>query len=166
MNIFNRTKIDELSSYRFYNYRLKFIDNANKIKLLKTRIYFISNHKLKQVKKYLNKYLKKSFITLSKASFIFSILFIKKLNDKLRFYIDYRRLNEIIKRNRYSISLIDKMLIRVQEYRYLTRLNIIVTFNKLRIYSKSENYTIFITFLRVYKYRVLSFDLTNGPTTY
>ena len=113
MNIFNKIKIDELSSYRFYNYYLKFIDNANKIKLLKIRIYFISNYKLKQVKKYLDKYLKKSFITLNKISFVFLILFIKKLNDKLRFYIDYRRLNEIIKRNRYLISLINKILIKV-----------------------------------------------------
>ena len=113
MNIFNRIKIDELLSYRLYNYRLKFINNINKIKLLKTRIYFISNYKLKQVKKYLDKYFKKSFITLSKISFVFLVLFIKKLNDRLRFYIDYRRLNEIIKRNRYLISFIDKILIRV-----------------------------------------------------
>ena len=97
MSIFDRIKIDELSSYRLYNYRLKFIDNINKIKLFKTRIYFIFNYKLKQIKKYLNKYLKKSFITLNKISFIFLILFTKKFNDKLRFYIDYRRLNEIIK---------------------------------------------------------------------
>ena len=99
MNIFNRIKIDELSSYRLYNYRLKFINNTNKIKLLKTRIYLISNYKLKQVKKYLNKYLKKNFITLNKILFVFLILFAKKLNDELRFYIDYYRLNEIIKRN-------------------------------------------------------------------
>lgn len=155
-----------MPSHRLYDYHLKFIDNANKVKLLKTRIYLIFDYKLKQVKKYLDKYLKKGFITSSKTSFIFLVLFAKKFNDGLRFYIDYRRLNEIIKRNRYLISLIDKVLTRVQGCRYLTRLNIIAAFNKLRIHSKSENYTIFVIFLRIYKYRVLSFDLTNGPTTY
>ena len=113
MNIFDRIKADELPPYRLYDHRLEFIDNANKIKLSKTRIYFMSNYKLKQVKKYLDEYLKKDFITLSKTSFVFLVLFAKKLNDELRFCVDYRRLNEIIKRNRYSISLIDEVLARV-----------------------------------------------------
>ena len=94
------------------------------------------------------------------------MLFAKKLNNELRFYVDYRRLNKIIKRNRYFISLINKILIRVQDYKYLTRLNIIAIFNKLRMHSKSENYITFIIFLRVYKYRILLFDLTNELIIY
>ena len=114
----------------------------------------------------MNKYPKKDFITPSKVLFAFLVLFAKKPNKKLRFYVNYRRLNEIIKRNRYLISLIDKILVRIQEYKYLTRLDIIAIFNKLRIHSESENYTIFIIFLRTYKYRILLFDLTNELTTY
>ena len=52
------------------------------------------------------------------------------------------------------------------KYKYLTRLNIIATFNKLRINLSSENLTIFITTLRAYKYRVLLFELTNRPSTF
>ena len=46
-------------------------------------------------------------------TFIFLILFAKKSNKKLRFYINYRHLNEIIKRNQYLILLIDKILVKV-----------------------------------------------------
>ena len=41
------------------------------------------------------------------------MLFIKKSNKELRFCVNYRKLNVIIKRNRYFISLIDEILIRI-----------------------------------------------------
>ena len=80
--------------------------------------------------------------------------------------MDYRRLNEITKRNRYPIPLIDEVLARVQGCKYLTRLDIIAAFNKLRMHPESEDYTTFVTSLGAYKYRVLPFGLTNGPATY
>ena len=113
LNVFNRSKTDELSSHQECDHKLKFINEADKIKLSRSRIYFISSSKLKQVKKYLNEHLKKDFIVLSQVSFVSLILFAKKLNNDLRFCIDYRRLNQIIKRNRYLISLIDEVLIRI-----------------------------------------------------
>ena len=51
LNVFDRIKIDELSSYRFYNYKLKFIENANKIKLSRSYIYLILDRKSDEVKK-------------------------------------------------------------------------------------------------------------------
>ena len=146
--------------------QLKFINEADKIKLSHSRIYLISNPKLKQIKKYLNEHLKKDFIVLSQAPFASSILFAEKLNDNLRFCVDYRRLNQIIKRNRYFISLIDEVLIRIQSCKFMTRLNIIVAFNKLRMHSNSEDFTIFIISLETYKYRVLLFELINEPVNY
>ena len=166
LNVFDRSKTDELSSHRECDHKLKFIDEADKAKLSRSRIYFISSLKLKQIKKYLNEHLKKDFIVPSQALFAFLILFAEKSNDDLRFYVDYRRLNQIIKRNRYSISLIDEVLIRIQNYKYMTRLNIIAAFNKLRMHSNSKDFTIFITSLEIYKYRMLLFELINGLVNY
>ena len=80
--------------------------------------------------------------------------------------MNYKKLNAIIKRNRYFILLIDEVLTRIQGCKYLTRLNIIIVFNKLRMHSDNENFITFVTFLGVYKYRVLSFELTNGSVIY
>ena len=141
-------------------------NDNNKSSLFKSRIYLILDYKLKQLKKYLDEYLKKSFITLSYALFVLLVLFAEKLNKELRFYINYRKLNSIIKRNRYSILLIDKILRQIQSYKYLTRLNIIATFNKLRIYLNSEDFTTFIISLDAYKYRILLFKLINSFAIY
>ena len=65
------------------------------------------------MKKYLKKKTKKIFKILNKILFIYFILFIKKSNEVLRFYVNYRKLNVIIKRNRYFISLINKILEKI-----------------------------------------------------
>ena len=126
----------------------------------------ILKHKFKQVKKYLNEHLKKEFIVSNYVLFALSILFVEKSNEELRFCVDYKKLDVIIKRNRYFILLINEILIRIQDYKYLTRLNIIIVFNKLRMYSNNENFIIFVISLKAYKYRVLLFELTNDSIIY
>jgi len=61
----------------------------------------MSSYKLQKVKEYLKENLKKKFITLSKASFASSILFVKKKDDSLCFCMNYRKLNavEIVSRS-------------------------------------------------------------------
>ena len=165
-NVFDRSQTNILSLYRFYDHKLKFAERTDKNILLKSRIYSISNHKFEQIKKYLNEYLKKRFIVFNHALFASFVLFTKKPNNELRFYVNYRKLNVIIKRNRYFISLIDEILIKIQDCKYLTRLNIIIVFNKLRMHSNNKNFITFVTSLKAYKYRVLSFELINGSVTY
>ena len=166
LDVFDRDKADELPPHRSYDHKLEFIDDADKSKLPRSRIYPMSGHKLEQVKQYLDEHLKKGFIIPSKAPFASPILFAEKPNGGLRFCVDYRKLNAITKRNRYPIPLIDEVLARIQGCKYLTRLDIIAAFNKLRMHPDSEDYTTFITSLGAYKYRVLPFGLTNGPASY
>ena len=165
-NVFDKSQANILSLYRFYNYKLKFAKRANKNIFLKNRIYSILNYKLEQIKKYLNEHLKKRFIILNYALFASFVLFIEKSNNELRFCVNYRKLNAIIKRNRYFISLIDEILIKIQGCKYFIRLNIIIAFNKLRMHSNNENFIIFVIFFGAYKYRVLSFELINDSIIY
>ena len=54
---------------------------------------------LKAVKKYLKNNLNKGFIQVSSVLIVFSMLFIQKPDKELRFYINYRKLNIIIRKN-------------------------------------------------------------------
>ena len=166
INVFNKSQTDILFSHRFYNHKLKFVEKINKNTLSKNRIYLILKYKFEQIKKYLNEHFKKEFIVSSYILFASSILFIEKPNKELRFYVDYRKLNIIIKRNRYFISLINEILIKIQDRKYLIRLNIITAFNILRMHSKSENFIIFVISLEAYKYRMLLFELINDSIIY
>ncbi len=163
LDVFNRAMIDQLSSHRFYDHKIELI---NEEIFSRSRLYQIFNHKLQKIKKYLINHLNKEFIFFSFASYVSLILFIEKKDDSLRFCINYRKLNALIKRDRYSLSLIDETLARIQESKYLTRLNIIVAFNKLHMHSDSKDLTIFIIFFNSYKYYVMLFELINESAFY
>ncbi len=155
--------INQLSSHRFYDHKIKLIDEET---FSRSRLYQMFNHKLQKIEKYLIKHLNKEFIFFSFASYVSLILFAEKKDESLRFCVNYRKLNALIKRDRYSLSLIDETLARIQESKYLTRLNIIVAFNKLRMHSDSKDLTIFIIFFDSYKYYVMLFELINESTFY
>ncbi len=56
----------------------------------------------------------KEFIKESQSSTKYSILFILKLNESLKLYVDYRALNNIMIKNSYSLSLIAELQNRLQ----------------------------------------------------
>jgi len=161
LNVFDREKTIQLLSHRSYDHKIELKDENQSSR---SRLYLMSSHKLQKIKKYLEENLKKKFITLSKASFASSILFVEKKDDSLRFCVNYRKLNALIKRDRYSIFLIDEVLVQIQDSKYLIRLDIIVAFNKLCISTESENLITFVTFFNVYKYKVMLFELINEST--
>jgi len=163
LDMFDRAMIDQLSSHHFYDHKIELIDEKT---FSRSRLYQMFNHKLQKIKKYLINHLNKKFIFFNFASYISLILFIEKKDESLRFCVDYRKLNALIKRDHYSLSLINKTFTHIQESKYLTQLNIIVTFNKLCMHSDSKDLTIFIIFFNSYKYHVMLFELTNESTFY
>ncbi len=158
LDVFDRAQSNKLLSHRFYDHKIELI---NDLTLSCCWIYWMFSVKLLKVKNYLNENLSKKFITSSQTLYFFSVLFALKANEDLRFCVNYRKLNVIFKRNKYSLSLIDEIIDKIVNCKHLTRLNIISAFNKLRMHLNNENYIIFITALEAYKYKMLSFKLTN-----
>jgi hypothetical protein len=110
LNVFSKKKIDVLSSHRKHDHRIE-------LKEEKTHeyasLYNMSEGELLLVKKYLQEHLNKEFIESSTALYAFLILFAKKFGGGLRFCVDYRKLNAIIKKNRYLILLIAETIARL-----------------------------------------------------
>ncbi len=158
LNVFDREKTTQLLSHQLYDHKIELKDESQSSR---SRLYLMLSHKLQKIKKYLEENLKKKFITFSKAFFASLILFVKKKDDNLCFCMNYQKLNALIKRDHYSILLINEVLAWIQDSKYLTWFNIIITFNKLHMSSKSENLTTFVTFFNVYKYKVMLFKLIN-----
>ncbi len=163
LDVFDWAMTDQLSSHRFYDHKIELTDEKTSSR---SRLYHMSDYKLQKMKNYLIEHLNKSFISFSSTSYASFILFVEKKNDSLRFCVDYRKLNALIKRNRYFLSLIDETFACIQDSKYLIQLNIIVIFNKLRMHLSSEDLTIFITSFDFYKYHVMSFELINDSTFY
>ena len=94
--------------------------------------------KLCVIRKYLDKYLNKSFIRPSTLLVAASVLLTRKPGGGIKIYVNYCRLNNIIVKNRYPILLIRKTLDLLSRVKYYTKLDITVTFNWLRIVPGDE----------------------------
>ncbi len=92
---------------------------------------------------------------------IISVLFIKKLKEKLHFCVNYWDLNAITVKNRYSLSLISETLNYLSQAKIFIKLNIISAFNWLQIKEEDEAFIIFYTWFELFKYLIMLFNLCN-----
>ena len=65
------------------------------------------------IKEYVEKMLKKNYIRINTFLYTILILIIKKLNNDLRIYVNYRALNALIIRNQNIFLLIKNILIKL-----------------------------------------------------
>jgi hypothetical protein len=129
-------------------------------------LYKMTAKELETTKQYLVDNLNKGFIAPSQSPFAAPVLFVKKADGSLRFCIDYRKLNQITRKDRYPLPLIDETLARISKAKIFTKLDIRQAFHRIRMDPDSEELTTFRTRYGSYKCKVLPFGLTNGPATY
>jgi hypothetical protein len=101
-------------------------------------IYNLSAAELKILKAYIDEYMKNEFITKFVSSASVLILFVKKSDDKLRSCVNYRELNEIIIKNRYSFSLVNENLNRLFGAKIFSKLDVRNVFHRIRIRESDE----------------------------
>ena len=89
------------------------------------------------------------------------VLFIKKPEEELCFYVNYRGLNVITVKNHYSLLLIFKTLNHLNHAKIFMKLNIISAFNKLQIKKEDKALIAFYIYFNLFKYRILSFNLCD-----
>ena len=66
------------------------------------------------------------------------MFFIKKVNDFLRLYVDYRDLNEITIKNNYSLSLFSKTLKRFVYAKHFIKIDIRNAYHRIRVRKENE----------------------------
>jgi hypothetical protein len=94
------------------------------------------------------------------------VLFIKKKDGSLRFYIDYRQLNALTKKDRYPLPLITETLNRLAKSLIFTKLDMRYAFNRIRIEPQSMAWAAFRTRYGSFEPVVLPFRLCNGPAIF
>ena len=126
----------------------------------------MSESKLQFLKKFLEEHLKKRFIEASSAPCSLCIMLAAKPGGGIRFCVDYRRLNELTKKDAYLIPLIKETLAQLKNAKVFTKIDICQTFHKLRMAANLEDLTTFASRFGVFKWKVLPFGLTGGPASW
>ena len=111
----------------------------------------MSEPKLQFVKKFLEKHLKKRFIEASSASCFSQIMLAAKLEGGIRFCVDYKHLNKLIKKDAYLILLIKETLVQLKNAKVFTNIDIRQVFHKLRMAADLEDYITFVSRFSAFK---------------
>ena len=90
------------------------------------------------LRKTLTELLDKGFIRVSSSPALVPVLFVRKPGGGLRFCVDYRGLNQITKKDRYSLPLIYETLRNISKARWFTKLDVIAAFYKIRVTEGDE----------------------------
>jgi len=135
LDVFSRELMNTLSERRLYDHKIQL--QKSKTSIFES-LYYMSQDEFRVLKKYLKNNLIKDFIQVSSFFAISSILFVKKSSEELRFCVNYRDLNVMTVKNRYSLPLIRETLDRLTKIKYYIKLDIIAVFNKLRMTYEDE----------------------------
>jgi hypothetical protein len=114
LNVFFKKKVNILSSHKKHDHRIK-LERDHESNHEYASFYNLSEEELHLMKKYFKEHLNKDFIESSTTFYASFTLFAKKSDDELRFCVNYRKLNAIIKKNRYSIFLIVETIARLSK---------------------------------------------------
>jgi hypothetical protein len=129
-------------------------------------LYSITKEKLLVLRKTLTDHLDKGWIRVSKSPAGAPVLFVRKPGGGLRFCVNYRKLNEITKKDRTPLPLITEMLQMMAKAEWYTKLNVSAAFHKIRIKKGDEWKTAFGTRFGSFEWLVTLFSLTGASATF
>ena len=154
---------DTLPPHRSYDHKIELVPGS---KTPFSRNRPLSPMELRVLKRWLDDNLAKGFIRPSKSSAASPILLAQKPGGGVRICVDYRGINNVTMKSRYPIPLIKETLDSICKAKIFTKLNVITTFNRVRVTEGHEWLTAFITRFGLYESLVTPFGLQGAPATF
>ena len=133
---------------------------------IKQRPYRLSPVEHDFVAKELDHMLEQEIIQPSQSPWASPIVLVKKKNGKMRFCVDYRKLNKITKRDAYPLPRIDEILDSLGKAKWFTSLDLASGYWQVEMNSDDKEKTAFTTKQEIFEFNVMPFGLTNAPATF
>ncbi|GJV68804.1 putative reverse transcriptase domain-containing protein [Tanacetum coccineum] len=128
--------------------------------------YRLAPAEMKELAEQLKELYDKGFIRPSSSSWGAPILFVKKKDGSFRMCIDYYELNKLTVKNHYPLPRIDDLFDQLQGSIIYSKIDLRLGYHQLRVREEDIPKTVFRTRYGHYKFRVMTFGLTNVPAVF
>ena len=167
INAFNRQDAKTLPPHRKgIDHEINFVEGKTNDDVPAMPLYQMLKDQLLVLRKSLTELLDNGFIRVSNSPAAASVIFVKKPGGELQFCVDYRRLNEISRKDSYPIPRIDETLRTIAAAKYISKVDVISAFHRIRVKDGDEWKTAFNTHFGLYEWLVTPFGFTGAPSTF
>ena len=142
------------------------IEVEENIEPIKQKYYKTGLKEDEFIQEEIERLLKEGIIQKSKSAWTSPVVLVKKKDGKIRFCVDYRKLNNVTKKDAYPIPRIDEMLEALGGAKWFTTLDLASGYWQVEMDSESKDKTAFVTKHGTYEFNVMPFGLTNAPATF
>jgi hypothetical protein len=118
------------------------------------------------IKEEIERMLESNIIQPSESPWASPVVLVRKKNGKLRFCVDYRRLNNVTKKDAYPLPRIQEMLNALSGSQWFSTLDLASGYWQVMMDPKDREKTAFITKYGTYEFNVMPFGLCNAPATF
>ena len=94
------------------------------------------------------------------------VVVVPKQNDEIRLFVDMRRANEAIIRERYQIPTVDEVLHNLNQSTVFSKLDLKWGYHQLELHPDSRSITTFRTHCGLYQYKGLMFGINSAQEVY
>lgn len=134
---------------------------------IKQRHYPLSPVLQKQVNQELEQMLKEDIIEPSSSPWASPIVLVKKPDGKVRFCVNYKKLNEVSLPDAYPLPFVSATLDKLRNARFITTLDIKSAYWQILVAEASRPYTAFVVPTRgLFQFKRMPFGLHNAPATW
>src|SRR6185295_3801042 len=136
------------------------------VKLIRQQYYRTNPANQQYIEEEIQRLLKDRIIKKSFSPWTSPVVLVKKKNRKLRFCVDYRKLNSITKKDAYPLPRIDEMLNTLKGSKWFSTLDLASGYWQVAMHPTDREKTAFVTRYGIYEFNVMPFGLCNASATF
>jgi len=157
--LFNKKKFEKLLERQEWDHEINLTDEVPKE--LNAKAYVMTLKKEEALNQWLDEQLKASLIVELKSRYTTPCFYIPKKDGSLQLVQDYRKLNQVMIKDKTSLLLIGEVINKLKKAKYFNKLDLIWGYNNVWIKEGDEWKAAFLTNKGLFELQVMYFGLCN-----